>query len=179
MSGPNAKTKKMMSALKEVARVAEVMVDGEEAQGVITDRAYHYLAHPDPKFKHMVGDYFDVDLDGFLRAKKTLMRLERLLDFPCSTSFWLKVKDLEDQLTLLLHNGKLSRWYVFGAGTTPLEGELKNCIKTGEILVLEPNEAEERVTALAPVRDSLGDVVGAIEFTAIAPTAKNLEPTWN
>ena len=39
MSGLSPRLKKIMSALKDVARVAEVMVDGEEAQNTIDDRA--------------------------------------------------------------------------------------------------------------------------------------------
>ena len=35
------------------------------------------------------------------------------------------------------------------------------------------------LTALAPVRDSLGDVVALVEFTAKNPASKKLAPAWS
>lgn len=169
--------KKVLSALKEAARVAAAMVDGEVAKRIIADRAHHYIANPDPKFKYATGDYYDVDHASFLLTKKTLLRLEKLVDFPCNTSLWVRVKGLEDHVTLAVQNGSLHRYWQWGEHKRELSGEMAECFASGEVTVAPENE--DLVTVLAPVRDSLGDVVGAVELTAPNPKSAKLALAWS
>jgi len=48
--------KKVLVELRQTARVASVMVDGEEALRIITDRAMRYIANPDPAHVFLSGD---------------------------------------------------------------------------------------------------------------------------
>jgi hypothetical protein len=178
MNRQSPKVAKRMAALKELARVASVMVDGEDAEHVVTDRAMHYIANPDPKHRFLAGDYFDVDFDGFLRAKKTLLRLSRLVDFRCDTVLWMKVKGRDELVTPLLHNGTLSQWYRFGASSAEAAGPMAECLRSGEVTPVEDG-ASDMLTVLAPVRDSLGDVVGLVELSAPDPVSEKLAPVWN
>jgi len=179
MAKLNAKARKMLATMKDVARVATAMVDGEEAQAMITERAAHHVANPDPKYRSMAGDYYDVDHATFLRIKKTLIRLERVAGFPCNARLWLTLDVLEDQVTTACQVGPISRWPKFGRATIPLDGELAECLGSGQTVVLDPEDDTELLTVLAPVFDSLGDAVGVVELTTQHPAAKRIAPIWN
>jgi len=173
------KSRKMLQALKDVARVASNMVDGDEARRIVTDRAAHYVANPDPKYRSLAGDYYDVDHATFLRVKKTLMRLQRLVDFRCNAVLWLTLDALEGKVTVVCNNGTLSRWHAFGRATVPIEGEISECMASKAIVVAGPTDKTDLLTVVAPVLDSLGDVVGVVELTAQHPSTKEIEPVWN
>ncbi|MGQ9661050.1 MAG: hypothetical protein ACUVWX_01775 [Kiritimatiellia bacterium] len=179
MANYERKVQGMIRAMRELARVASAVVDGDEAGRIITDLAMHYIANPDNQFRFLAGDYYDVDFAAFLRTKKLLMRLERLLSFRCDITLWMRVKGRPDLLTVAVHNGTLSRWYEFGAGSVRIDPTLTACLDSGEIVVAELNHPSETLTVLAPVRDSLGDVVGLLELTALHPGARRLPPAWN
>jgi hypothetical protein len=165
--------------LTEAARVASLMVDGEEARQIITDRAIHYISHPDPNHRFLSGDHFDVDHARFLRMKKTLLRLERLLDFSCSASLWVPVEGLEGTMTLAVQNGSLHRYYHFGQEKLETPAEMAECIKTGQTVVAPLKHPSRTITVLAPVFDSLGDVAGVVEFSAQHPASQTLAPAWS
>jgi hypothetical protein len=169
--------KKMTADLREAGRVASVMVDGDLAQAIITARAMHYIRNPNPRYRYMTGDYFDVDHDNFLRMKKTLLRLGRLVDFPCGTSLWIPVPGRKNLVTCVVQNYKLHRYYRFGAASAKTAPEMARCMKRGRVVVA-PVE-EDLVTVLAPVRDSLGEVVGFVEFCSPNPRSKALAPAWS
>jgi hypothetical protein len=169
--------KKLTADLLEAGRVAAVMVDGELAKAIISERAMGYIKNPNPKYRFMTGDYFDVDHENFLRTKKTLLRLGRLVDFPCGTSLWIPVPGRKKQVTCVVQNYKLHRYYRFGAASQPAPPEMLKCLRSGKV-VLAPAHPDY-VTVLAPVRDSLGDVVGAVEFCSPNPRSKTLAPAWS
>ncbi len=169
--------KKVLAALGETARVASVMVDGDVANRIIADRAHHYIANPDPKFKYATGDYYDVDHAAFLSVKKTLLRLEKLVDFPCNASLWVRVKGLENHVTVAVQNGSLHRYWQWAEHKRELTGEMAGCFACGEVTVAP--EDENLATVLAPVRDSLGDVVAVVELTAPNPKSAKLAPAWS
>ena len=173
------KSRKMLEALKGAARVASAMVDGDEARRVVTDRAAQYVANPDPKHRSMAGDYYDVDHATFLRVKKTLMRLQRLVDFRCNAILWLTLDGLEGKVTVVCNNDTLSHWHGFGRATVPIEGEIAECMASKAMVVADPCDESELLTVVAPVLDSLGDVVGVVELTAQHPSTKEIAPVWN
>lgn len=179
MAQPDSRVRDILNAMAKVARVASVMVDGDRASRIITDRAMHYLAHPDPDYRFLVGDYYDVDHDAFLHMKKMLLRLERLLDFPCSTALWVQVAGLEGYVTLVVQNGSVHRYYRFGQEKVQLETEMAECIESGQTIVVPVAHADQVLTVLAPVFDSLGDVVGVVEFSTWHPASDSLPPAWS
>ncbi len=169
----------MLQSVTEVARVASVMIDGDEASRIITDRAIHYIANPDPEHRFLSGDYYDVDHATFLRMKKTLLRLERLLDFPSSTALWLKIEGLDGYVTLAVQNGSMHRYYRFGEEKIEIPPEMAACIETGQTTPAPLEHPSHTLTVLAPVFDSLGDVVGVVELCALHPESEGLAPGWN
>ena len=174
-----AKVRKILDQLTQVARVAEVMIDGEVAGRIITDRAAHYIANPDPKHRFLAGDYYDVDHASFLLMKKTLLRLEKLASFPCNATLWVRVKGAEGLITAAAQNGQLHRYYQFGESGRKPEGELAVCLSTGRVIAVPIDGSADYLTVLAPVRDSLGDVVGCVELTAAHPVSKRMAPAWS
>jgi hypothetical protein len=168
---------KVGAALRDAARVAAVMVDGDLAGRIVSARSWHYIRNPNPKYRFMTGDYFDVDHASFLLMKKTLLRLGRLTGFTCGTSLWLPVPGVKGQVTCAVQNGKLHRYYRFGASSQPAAPEMLRCLRTGKVLLAPPHR--DFVTALAPVRDSLGDVVGVVELCSPSPKSKALAPAWS
>jgi hypothetical protein len=173
------RVRRTLRALSEAARVASVMIDGDEARRIITGRAMQYIAHPDPEYPFLSGDYYDVDHDTFLRMKKTLLRLERLLDFPCSASLWVRVEGLQGQVALAVQNGSIHRYYRFGEASIELPAEMAECIGTGKTTVAPLEHPSQTLTVLAPVFDSLGDVVGVVELSALHPASRSPAPAWS
>lgn len=174
-----ARALRMLKAMEDVARVAAVMLDGEEAKRIIVDRAFQHMANPNTKHRFMAGDYFDVDAPTFLRMKKTLQRLALLLDFPCGTSLWVPVKGQPDHVTVAVHNGTLHRYWTFGQLKCKAEGALAACLREGTVTAVPLTAGDKWLTALAPVKDSLGDVAGAVEITAMNPSCRELAPAWS
>jgi len=159
-----------MDAMKQVAHTASVIIDGDEALRIIVDRAVEHITNPDPDSRFMASDYFDVDLENFLRMKKTMQRLALLLDFPCSSSLWIKIKGLEDHVTLAVQNGTLHRYWTFGQlKLKPDKQKMIECLNTGSVTAAPLEESEKMITVLAPVRNSLYDTVGCMEFSAEYP----------
>jgi hypothetical protein len=169
----------MLRAMEGVARVASVMVDGDEASRIIARRAMRYIAEPDPDYGFLAGDYYDVDHATFLRMKKLLLRLERLLDFPCSTSLWVRVGGSVGLMTLAVQNGSVHRCYRFGQLRIETPPEMAECVRARGTIVAPLEHPTRTLTVLAPVFDSLGDVTAVIEFSALHPEAQALPPAWS
>lgn len=169
----------LVAELEHLARVAEAMVDGELAGRIVTERAAHYIAHPHPDHRHLSGDYYDVDHAAFLAMKKVLLRLERIVPFPCNATLWLRVRGAEPFITPVIQNGRLHRYYRFGEERRQPDGELAECLETGAVVRAPEDGSAEFLTVLAPVRDSLGAVVGCVELTAAHPRSRSPAPAWS
>ena len=163
------------AALAELTRLAEIaagILDGEEVKKIIAAQAMHYIANPDPQHPFLSGDYFDVDRELFLRTKKMLLRLERLGCVAVNSSVWVPIPG-QDAVTLAVHNGVNHRYYRFGQESLPTPPEMREVFDSGQIRQIGPDaenggeKAKLLATALAPIRDSLGDVVAVAEFTTL------------
>ncbi len=179
MTTDDPKVQEALEALKQTARVATTLIDGDEARRIIVDRAYYHIANPDPQHRFLSGDYYDVDLERFLRLKKFLLRLETLVDFPCNAALWVRVKGLEDHVTVACQNGSIHRYYRFGEEKRLIEAEMAACLDSNEITVAPLDEESRTVTDLAPVRNSLGDPIGLVELSARNPLSQSLIPAWS
>ncbi|MBN1808496.1 MAG: hypothetical protein JW909_05470 [Planctomycetes bacterium] len=169
---------RMQSALLDAARVASAMLDGEEASLVISPRAMRYIASPDPQFQFLSGDYYDVDHAVFLRMKKLLLRLETLLPFECAAKLWVPVRGLPGHVTLAVQNGAVNRYWKWAQEKLPVPPEMETCF-SGGAPVLVPDDGSGLITVLAPLEDSLGDVVALVEITARTPKSRKRAPAWS
>jgi len=146
---------------------------------IITPSAMSALAHPDPEYRFMAGDAYDVDHEAFTWMKKTLLRLERLIDFCCSASLWVPVPGLEGFVTLAVQNGSVHRYYRFGAEKMAAPPEMRRCLDEGQVVVAPSGPPPGALTVLAPVSDSLGDPVAVVEFSALPGGEDRLAPAWS
>ena len=163
---PQAKRARVvLDELTRLAQIAAGMLDGEEVKGIVTPLAMQYIANPDPAHIFLSGDYFDVDHELFLRAKKLMLRLQRLAKLPMSCSLWLPIPG-KRQVTCAVQNGPYARYYSFGQERLALPDEMAKAFKTGRVSAAPYREGDRLRTALAPVRDSLGDVVALMELSA-------------
>jgi hypothetical protein len=180
MATSKAIIQKKMAGLKDLARVAEAVIDGDLAMQIITDRASYYLLNSPPEHFHMPGDYYDVEHDKFLRMKKSLRRLEKLVDFPCGSTLWIKCKGSDKFVTVAVHNNRscLHRYFSFSDYKLIPPPEMKECFVKGRAVAAPVKVTLSGLTMLAPVRDSMGVVVAVAEFSASHPAAKPESPEW-
>lgn len=162
--------KRIMDELTRLAEIAAGVVDGEDAKAIITPLAMKYIANPDPEHVFLSGDYYDVDHERFLRVKKLLLRIERLAAIPMSCSLWAPIPGRREA-TCAVQNGAYARYYTFGQERLKLPPEMAKALskRNGRVTpapVLPDGPGAAFRTVLAPVRDSLGDVVAVVELTA-------------
>jgi hypothetical protein len=170
-----ATARRLRPIVRDIARVAAVMFDGELAKEIVTDRSWKWMANFDPKDRWSSMDNYDVEHGPFLAAKHTLLRLERLAPpgVRVQCLLWTPVPTLPGQATVVIWNGGPSRFWQWGKNHLDATPEMRAALDSGELQdVAEAGSGV--VTVLAPVRDSLKEVSGFIEVSASAvPAAIN------
>lgn len=161
-------TEQIMDALREIARVASGVFDGEDCGTLLTPRAMDYLAAGAvPGERFAVGDNIDYDAPRFEQAKKLLLRLQRLapegLEVQCI--LWAPVTGTTDKVVQEVFNGGPTRWRL-STDAVDIEPPMKQVMETGEPVELTDGNV---LSVLAPVRNSLQDVTGFIEVSGTAP----------
>jgi len=161
-------TEQIMDALREIARVASGIFDGEDCGTLLTPRAMDYLAAGAvPGERFAVGDNIDYDAPRFEQAKKLLLRLQRLapegLEVQCI--LWAPVTGTTDKVVQEVFNGGPTRWRL-STDAVDIEPPMKQVMETGEPVELTDGNV---LSVLAPVRNSLQDVTGFIEVSGTAP----------
>ncbi|MEZ5351089.1 MAG: hypothetical protein R2762_00500 [Bryobacteraceae bacterium] len=151
--------------LRRVARVATVMMDGDECKRVVTPRALAAMFAENPKDKWAASDDYNVDAPTFIRVKKTLIRLSRLAPFPCDVNLWLPLAAKPGKVHIAIRNAnELSQFWTWGALHQDAHPAMKTVLETGGIQAV--SEKPGLTSVLAPVYDSLGAVVGLVEVVA-------------
>jgi len=161
-------TEQIVDVLRDIARVASGVFDGEDCGTVLTPRAMEYLAAGAvPGNKYAVGDNIDYDAPRFEQAKKLLIRLQRLapegLEVQCI--LWAPVTGTSDKVVQEVFNGGPTRWGL-STDAVDIKPPMKQVMETGEPVEVTDGDV---LSILAPVRDSLQDVAGFIEVSATAP----------
>ncbi len=148
--------------LDDVARVASVMVDGDVCERIMTPRALQSLLKEDPRDKWAASDNFDVNHDAFIQTKKTLIRLGRLGPPRTDLNLWMPVPGDGSRIQILIRNAnEISQFWRWGDLHQAATPEMKQVLTTGRRLTI--NERKGFVSVLAPVSNSLGDIVALVE----------------
>jgi hypothetical protein len=148
--------------LDDVARIGSVMVDGDVCRRIVTARAMQFMLKKDARDPWIGSDNFDVNHEPYISTKKTLIRLSRLVDFPCDVNLWMPVPAKPPRIQILIRNvNEMSQFWTWGALHQELPPEMKKVLETGERVTVTKRPG--MISVLAPVYDSLGDVVGLIE----------------
>lgn len=151
--------------LDEVARVASVLLDGDLCQRIMTERASSRLTVVDPKNRWAASDDFDVNHENYIQVKKLLIRLSRLVPYPCDVNLWMPVEKSPGKIQILIRNAnEMSQFWTWGALLQDMPGSMREVLDSGQRRTVA--EKSETVSVLAPVSNSLGDIVGLVEVVS-------------
>jgi hypothetical protein len=160
--------------LDDAARVASVMVDGDVCGRIVTARAMDYLLRDDPKDRFLAGDNYEVNYAAFDSVKKTLIRISRLVSFPADANVWMPIPGHPDKIRVVIRNAnELSQFWPWGALYQNMIPEMKTVLDTGRRVTV--TQKPGWVSVLAPVTDSLGDIVAVVEVAS----QRQLDPQGN
>lgn len=165
VSGFAADSPQRQRDLDEIAKVATVMVDGDVCQRIVTERALEHMSHQDPRDEYAAGDNYDVNDGAFIAVKKTLIRLAALAEYPVDVNLWMPVDKNRQRVHIVIRNRyEMSQFWEWGALEQPMFPPMRTVLDTGKRLAVQQKPGYFSV--LAPVRNSLGDVVGLVEVVS-------------
>ena len=143
--------------LRRLARIAEVLIDGEVFKGIVADPAV------------AGGDDYRVDDEKFIVVKKFLLKLKRIEKGDVSAQTWRPFAN-KDGVPCAVVVVPVDPHPRDVKGIHPLSAALKKAFDGGTgVEVLTFNNAP-LLSVCAPIRDSLGDIVGVVEvFGSLAP----------
>jgi hypothetical protein len=154
------------AVLREIARVASIIFDGELCREIVTERAWKSLGNVDPNDPYVASDNYDVEHAPFIAAKKMLLRLERLAPTKIAVqcALWVPVPTFPGEMALIIWNRRLSRWWKGRPWHVPATPEMTAAMTTGQLQDV-PDDDSGVTTVIAPLRDSFKDVSGFIEVS--------------
>ena len=159
---PEEAPSKMQKELDIVAQVGSAMVDGDICQKIVTQRARELMFASDPRDRFLAGDNYDVDDVAFNTVKKTLIRLSHLSSFPADVNLWMPIEGHAGKIQLVIRNkNEMSQFWNWGELYGDIVPQMETVLKTGQRVTVTNNPGW--ISVLAPVYNSLGDVVGLIE----------------
>jgi hypothetical protein len=151
--------------LDDVGRIASVMVDGDACERILTARARAKLLNVDPRDQWAAADNFDVDHQAYSQTKKTLIRLSRLGPPHTDVNLWMPIQGEGDRVQILIRNvNEISQFWKWGELHQPATAQMTAVLRTGKRLTIAGRNGF--VSILAPVSNSLGDVVGFVEVVS-------------
>ena len=157
----------MQRELESVARTASVMVDGDVCQRIVTKRAMASILERNPRDKWLASDNYDVEHAPFIQTKKTLARLARLASFPADVNLWMPIPGdppLARVHIVIRGVNETSQFWPWGALHQEMPAAMKRVLITGERETVK--EKPGLISVLAPVSNSLGDIVALVEVVA-------------
>jgi hypothetical protein len=159
---PEEAPSKMQKELDIVAHVGSAMVDGDICQKIVTQRARELMFASDPRDRFLAGDNYDVDDVAFNTVKKTLIRLSHLSSFPADVNLWMPIEGHAGKIQLVIRNkNEMSQFWNWGELYGDIVPQMETVLKTGQLVTVTNKPGW--ISVLAPVYNSLGDVVGLIE----------------
>lgn len=158
--------------LDQIARVATAMIDGDVCQRIVTPRAIEYMNRTDPRDQWADADNYDVDEQAFTATKKTLIRLASLAGYPVDVNLWMPLEGKPPRIQVVVRNRyEMSQFWEWGKLYQPMFPEMQSVLSTGRRMTIERKAGF--VSVLAPVRNSMDDIVGLVEVvSALHPDAR-------
>ncbi len=170
-SAPQPTMENVSRDLDEIGRISTGMIDGDVCQKIMTERALKWMFTVDPKDPWVAGDNFEVNYEPYIQTKKTLIRLSRLASFPCDVNLWMPFQDKPGKIQILVRNvNEWSQFWTWGQLNQDMPPEMKRVLETGKREQVRRRPG--MISILAPVYNSLGDIVALVEVVAFEPGAK-------
>ncbi len=156
---------KLPEELDSVARVASVMVDGDVCRRIETPASQKASLLKDPSDPWRAADNYEVDHAAFLQAKNILTRLSRLCTHACGVNLWMPPASDPSRIQMLVRTvQESSQFWIFGALHQDVPPAMKKVLDSGERASVSVKPG--MVSVLAPVFDSLGDIVAVVEVVS-------------
>jgi hypothetical protein len=150
--------------LREVARVATAMLDGDQCRRIVSPKSIQEMFAESPRDKFAASDNYTVDHEAFIQVKKTLIRLSTLASTPCDVNLWMPLPK-EGKIHIVIRNvNEMSQFWTWGALFQDMHPAMKSVLSNGRPQLVQ--EKPGMISILAPVRDSLGDIAGLVEVVA-------------
>ena len=160
--------------LEQVGRAATAMLDGDVCLRIETARSQKFASQKDPRDPWRAADNYDVNAAAFIQTKKTLIRLARLCPTACDVNLWMPVKSQPGSGQIVIRNmHEMSQFWKWGDMLPPLPPEMKRVLDEGVSVTVR--QTPGMTSILAPVYDSLGDIVAVAEVV----TKKDQDPREN
>ena len=160
--------------LDDAARVGSVMVDGDACRRIVTPRAMEFMLRTDDADRYLASDNYDVNHSAFDVVKKTLIRVSRLVSFPADANLWMPIPGHPDKIRVVIRNSnELSQFWPWGALYQDMVPEMATVLSSGRRITVARKPGW--VSVLAPVSDSLGDIVAVVEVAS----QRQLDPHEN
>jgi hypothetical protein len=151
--------------LQLIARVAEVMLDGDMCLRIQTPRSLRFSHIEDPRDRWRAADNYDVDDEAFTQTKKTLIRLSHLCPETCDVNLWMPLAGRPGRVAIVIRNvHELSQFWRWGDLDQETPPEMRPVLEKGERVTVQRRPGMTAV--LAPVRDSLASVVALVEVAS-------------
>lgn len=155
--------------LEQVARVATVMVDGDVCQRIVTTRALEYMLRNPSKDRWADADNYDVNDAAFVATKKTLIRLSNLADIPVDVNLWMPLKaDLSLVHIVIRNRYEMSQFWPWGKLSQDTPAVMRKVLSEGVTETVSSGDSGY-ISVLAPVRNSLDEIVGLVEVVTKTP----------
>jgi len=151
--------------LDEIARMATIMIDGDVCQRIVTPRALAHMLHPDPRDEWQAGDNYDVNDQAFIQTKKTLIRLAMIAPYPVDVNLWMPVPTTQDIQVVIRNKYNLTQFWN-GHLQQAMPAPMQQVLKTGNRVTV--TDKPGMISVLAPVRNSLGEIIGLVEVASSA-----------
>ena len=109
-----------------------------------------------------LGDNYDVDDVAFNTTKKTLIRVSHLTSFSSDVNLWMPIEGHPGKIGIVIRNkNEMSQFWRWGTVSQDMIPQMATVLKTGQRITVMDRPGW--ISVLAPVYNSLGDIVGLIE----------------
>lgn len=151
--------------LDRIGATAAVMLDGDICQRIVTARAQQFLLKKDPQDPYADSDNYDVNAAEFITTKKTLTRLAMLSDRPIGVNLWMPIAGRPPRIHIVVRSKvEMSQFWTWGQLHSDVPPVMAEVLKTGQRRTVKDKPGV--ISVLAPVRNSLGDIVGLVEVVS-------------
>ncbi len=156
---------RMERDLDEIARIATIMVDGDVCQRIVTTRALESIFRVDPRDQYADSDNYDVNDEAFIRTKKTLMRLSRIVDYPVDVNLWMPLEAKPPRIHIVIRNrNEMSQFWPWGKLHQEMIPEMQSVLGSGKRITVKQKPGF--ISVLSPVRNSLNEIVALVEVVS-------------
>src|SRR5512134_666807 len=98
-----------------------------------TERSLGFMFKCDPRDPWAASDNFDVNHEPYILTKKTLVRLSRLVPYPCDLNLWQPIEQMPGKIQVLIRNAnEWSQFWTWGTLVQDTPAEMQRVLTGGK-----------------------------------------------